>query len=511
MVERIKRLTLRTKILLPIVVQTVLLLFLALYLFVYLRHTEQELRQSIEAAQVLNDYSTKILILHSEIQTGILYYQLNGQEQYKNEALLKQRLVAEYVDEMGSYVRSPTGKELLLLFEQTREPINEAREDLFRSIEENSESEIFRNYNRYQILKENIDTASLDFTNYNLSSLRENTQRYENLLIRFSQVFLIFITLTLLLVLSFYYYLKLFITDPIILLTSAAKQISRGKFGSRFTVDSEDELGMLSQSLHDMSKQLKKYYLSLEQKVSQKEKELEENKEFEKRKDNFINVASHELKTPVTSLKIFTQLLGQEARKTDNEVFVKYLGKMDEQIRKLTELISSLLDITKMQSGKLSLEKKEFDINKTVKESVDVMQDFSPIHSILVKGKATQRVLADEDRIKQVIDNLISNAIKYSPNGGNIVVGIDNTKEYVKVSVTDSGIGIPKEHQKKIFERFYRVSKGDERTFSGLGIGLYIVYEIVTRHKGKLSVVSQIDKGSTFSFTLPHSGKKRKK
>lgn len=219
-------------------------------------------------------------------------------------------------------------------------------------------------------------------------------------------------------------------------------------------------------------------------------------------RDEFISVASHELKTPITSLKIYTQVLMNQLSKQQNGFSVKPLIKMDEQINKLTNLINDLLNIAKVQTGKLEFNDEFFDLNELAKNTVEYVQPTVQNHKIVLRGQIKKKVFGDKDRIGQVLTNLITNAIKYSPDSDKVIVQLRSEKDSAVICVQDFGIGIDEEHQKKIFERFYRVNNEKEKTFPGLGLGLYISYQIVKRHGGDMSVVSSKGKGSIFRFTL---------
>jgi PAS domain S-box-containing protein len=220
-------------------------------------------------------------------------------------------------------------------------------------------------------------------------------------------------------------------------------------------------------------------------------------------RDDFISIASHELKTPVTSLKMFTQILEREATNNKTLKFADKLNKMDQQIDKLSVLIKDLLDVSKMQHGKLEFHDEEFNINQLVRETVNSVQPTTNKHKIQVLGTITKPVWGDRDRIGQVITNLLTNAIKYSPSSSRVEVKMSHQKGMAHVSVKDFGIGIDKKYQERIFDRFYRVEGQREKTFPGMGIGLYISYEIIKRHGGNMTVESSKNKGSTFSFYLP--------
>ncbi len=225
-------------------------------------------------------------------------------------------------------------------------------------------------------------------------------------------------------------------------------------------------------------------------------------------RDDFISVASHELKTPVTSVKMFAQVLKKHSEQIGDEKAVSHLSKMDKQINKLTELIYDLLNVSKIQAGRMEFKEEMFDFDKAVKEVVEVLQQSETKHEIEVKGKTNKKIRGDEERIGQVLNNLISNAIKYSPKSSKVLVMLKSDQDQVSVAVQDFGIGMEKSHLSKIFDRFYRVYDTTDKTFPGLGIGLYISSEIIKRHRGKMWVESNPGKGSTFFFSLPINGKK---
>jgi PAS domain S-box-containing protein len=241
--------------------------------------------------------------------------------------------------------------------------------------------------------------------------------------------------------------------------------------------------------------------------------DISERKRLERQKDEFIGVATHELKTPVTSIKAYTQILQHRFMKEGDTRSSDMLSKMDMQLNKLISLISDLLDVTKIEGGKLSFMKEEFVMDELVSELVEELQRTTAHHTITITGNIQRSIIADRDRTGQVVTNLITNAIKYSPSSNKIVVHLKTVSDGVQVSVQDFGVGIPLEKQSKVFERFYRVSGPKEDTFPGLGLGLYISSEIIKRQGGKIWVESIEKEGSTFGFTLPFEPviKKKKK
>ncbi len=230
--------------------------------------------------------------------------------------------------------------------------------------------------------------------------------------------------------------------------------------------------------------------------------EIEFRKQAENKKDEFISIASHELKTPLTSVKGYIQLLHRSLIKDDKETAVKHLEKASIQIEKLNELIVDLLDISKIESGKLKFNMQQFNADSMVNNAVEMMQQSNPDFKISVIGKAEKNIYGDEMRLEQVVINFITNAIKYAPGTNKVQITINIQDEKFYLAVKDFGIGISEEQQQKIFEKFYRVEENSNH-FNGLGIGLYICSEIIKRHGGSIGVKSLPNEGSEFYFIIP--------
>ena len=250
---------------------------------------------------------------------------------------------------------------------------------------------------------------------------------------------------------------------------------------ARPVFDTHDKLLLVISILHDMTERM----------------------HAERRKDEFISMASHELKTPVTSMKGFGYVLKQRLHKQGDEQAMLYLDKMDRQLNRLSSLISELLDISRMQSGKLVFQQEAFDLLALVKETVEDLQQTTQTHHLCLEEAVPAQVVGDRDRIGQVLINLITNAIKYSPVADTVVLRVTTDANQAVVSVQDFGIGIAQQHHDKIFERFYQVTDPQDCTYPGLGIGLYICSEIMRRHKGRMWVQSSKGQGATFYMSLP--------
>ena len=236
----------------------------------------------------------------------------------------------------------------------------------------------------------------------------------------------------------------------------------------------------------------------------QAQKDIIEKIETNKRKDEFLSIASHELKTPVTSLKAFTQILQMKFAQEANPMAADLLSKMDKQIDKLTNLIVDLLDITKVSNGEIVFNLEAFSFSEMVEEIAEEIQRTTATHKIVLNVMPCDHVMGDRARLGQVIVNLLSNAIKYSPGANEILLSASCNKDIVKLCVRDFGIGIPQAEQSKLFKRFFRViGNNNQHTFPGLGLGLYISSEIIERHNGKIYFESKEGNGSTFCFELP--------
>jgi PAS domain S-box-containing protein len=236
--------------------------------------------------------------------------------------------------------------------------------------------------------------------------------------------------------------------------------------------------------------------------------DITEQKHLQQQKDNFLGMASHELKTPVTSIKAYTQVLEKMLLKKGEIKEAAMINRMDGQLNRLTNLIGDLLDVTKINSGRLQFNDLEFDFTEHLKELVEDLQRTTDKHTLIENYSPGVIVFGDKERIGQVVTNLITNAIKYSPHADtiNICSAIKNNE--VILSVQDFGIGIKEHELCKVFEQFYRVSSDMQHTFPGLGLGLYISSEIIKREGGRIWVTSTIGEGSTFCFALPVTGKK---
>lgn len=225
----------------------------------------------------------------------------------------------------------------------------------------------------------------------------------------------------------------------------------------------------------------------------------EEVKMLNIKKDEFLSIASHELKTPLTSIKAFNQLM---RRTGDPEKLTAFVEKSAEHILKLEKLVNDLLDVTKINAGKLQYNMQTFNFRQMLADSIESVQPTTTSHEIILKTAIDVAYTGDRLRLEQVLNNFLTNAVKYSPNGQKVIVDAVLEGASIVVSVQDFGIGISQDHLNRLFERFYRVDNTAMR-FDGLGLGLFISSEILKRHLGDFWIDSELGKGSTFYFKLP--------
>jgi two-component system sensor histidine kinase/response regulator len=255
--------------------------------------------------------------------------------------------------------------------------------------------------------------------------------------------------------------------------------------------------------LYEQNSELNRIQASLRSEIEFRKKVQDELQEAVKKRDEFISIASHELKTPLTTIKAYVQLLDREIGMEDPTRL--YVERTLIQIRRLDLLIVDLLDLSKIESGKLKFNKKAFPFETTLCNAVEMIRQTYPDYQIDIdrQGRTDIQLYGDETRIEQVIINYLTNAVKYSPENKEIRIETDTRPDgRLLVRVRDFGIGIRKDHQANIFTKFYRVEEAASR-FQGLGIGLYICAEILRRHEGEYGVESEPGQGSVFYFSLP--------
>lgn len=225
--------------------------------------------------------------------------------------------------------------------------------------------------------------------------------------------------------------------------------------------------------------------------------------EMERQKDEFIGFISHELKNPLTAVKGFSGLIATNAKKRNCDKLKYYGEQITYQADGILELIDELLDVTRIEIGRFTYNDSFFNLSELIRETIKHQQIIAKERVIKFYGKSKKLVYGDRYRIGQVMTNLLTNALKYSPENKKVIVKVKENTMATQVSIKDFGIGISKENQKHVFKTFYRTEDVEKKRSEGLGLGLYVTKQIVTRHKGNVWVQSQKGKGSTFFFSLP--------
>jgi|GEM_PF-849288 len=307
-------------------------------------------------------------------------------------------------------------------------------------------------------------------------------------------------SLTIGLILSFFItlYLMLFIVlyttlKPLRKLSRRMVDFLNNRYSYKFRVPPSNEVGQLEVNFH-----------SLAQRVINNFEEL---KALDSAKSDFLNIASHELRTPLTSIKGSLNILNLSIEKINTDKIKQLMGIAEAEADRLIRLINDLLDLAKIEAGHMVLNKKWIRVDDLIEKtlfSLDGFAQSSNVNLAYTSGQA-KMVEIDQDKVQQVITNLASNAIKYSPKEGTvkIVVSIDN-HNHLKISVIDEGEGISPDEQKNIFEKFRQVSGKNKPIVKGTGLGLAIAKAVVEEHSGVIGVQSVVNEGSAFYFTLPH-------
>jgi two-component system, OmpR family, phosphate regulon sensor histidine kinase PhoR len=275
------------------------------------------------------------------------------------------------------------------------------------------------------------------------------------------------------------------------LITTTVKKIREGNVYEKISLKSIHEIDNLVNEVNRLTEKI--------------EGEFKNISKLEKIRSEFLGNVSHELRTPIFSIQGYLETLLDGAI-NDPSVNIDFLQKIQKHSERLNNLLGDLIEISKIESGELKLSYRFFDIPEFIDSIVDEMVPVAAQKKIDLRFEYSQKksisVYADRDRIRQVMINLIDNAIKYNKANGSIEVSLENDKEKVIISVKDTGLGISAEHLPRIFERFYRVDKTRSREIGGTGLGLAIVKHIIEAHKGEIKVESRIGEGSKFSFAL---------
>ena len=284
---------------------------------------------------------------------------------------------------------------------------------------------------------------------------------------------------------------------PIQNLTRAAEKVAAGDFSETVENPARDEIGVLTRTFNDMANQL--------------ERNIRDLRNEEQMRKEFVANVSHELRTPVTSIRSYAETLEDSAGVLDPETEKHFLSVIVSESDRMTKIVQDLLLLSRMDAGSMSFDFQEFSFETSVRDvyEAQLLEAKRRHHNFGLEFRDPMPLIrGDRARIEQVLLNMLSNAIKYTPDGGRIRLTAGVKDASVWCSVRDNGIGIPKEDVNRVFDRFYRVDKARSRESGGTGLGLSIAYEIVQRHDGRIHIQSQKGKGTTITVTLPVDGPK---
>ena len=290
------------------------------------------------------------------------------------------------------------------------------------------------------------------------------------------------------------YSISLSLIGPVEQMNQRFKEIAQGNFSNRVEVANQDEMGNLANALNDMSNELGRLYREIQA--------------ASRHKSEFLANMSHELRTPLNAIIGFSEMLDERVFGELNEKQAEYVRDIYESGNHLLSLINDILDLSKVEAGRMELDLKNFDVRVALENAITLIKERSLRHGISLEVDLDSRlgkIVADERKFKQILLNLLSNAIKFTPEGGRIAVKAANNKNTLRVIVSDTGVGISPEDQHYIFEEFRQVNEKQGQTHAGTGLGLTLTKKFVEMHGGEITVESETGKGSTFGFSLPLS------
>jgi len=282
------------------------------------------------------------------------------------------------------------------------------------------------------------------------------------------------------------------IIGPVKKMNRRFQEIAHENFSSQLAVPNRDELGSLANALNDMSTELGRLYREIHA--------------ASRHKSEFLANMSHELRTPLNAIIGFSQVLDERLFGELNEKQAEYIKDIHESGNHLLSLINDILDLSKVEAGRMELNLKKFDVRVALDNALTLVKERSLRHGITLEvdlDSSLGTIVADERKFKQILLNLLTNAIKFTQEGGSITVNATGAKNLLKIVVSDTGVGISLEDQKLIFEEFRQASVKDGQASEGTGLGLTLTKKFVEMHGGEISVESEVGKGSRFKFWLP--------
>ena len=415
----------------------------------------------------------------------------------------------EFLDRLKSIEESTKDREKKVFINQIKELHNKYLSMVSKEIVLVGSEETLPHDSRYEAeIKKTLDQLTESINKLTLAlqtGLIKKIELFQKIGYKSAKVSLIIILFAVLFGVIFAYFFTNSICSPIKILKDATDRIADGDLDYRIEVTSSDEIGTLGTAFNQMCNKLK---------------------EMDQMKSEFVSNISHNLKTPLTAIREANDLLLEKIAGPISEPQIKLLTIVKEEAHQLTMMINDLLDISRVEAGLMRYNFQYADIRDVIRRSTDEIRFLAENKNILIQcenGDSIPKILLDRDKIAQVMDNLLNNAIKFTLPGGTITIKanvveshdvtqffreqnrLNNVHSFVKVSISDTGIGIPAECHKKIFDKFQQVDNKGKGGIKGTGLGLSIAKHIVLDHGGDIGVESNVGKGSTFLFTLPCS------
>ena len=415
----------------------------------------------------------------------------------------------EFLDRLKSIEESTKDREKKVFINQIKELHNKYLSMVSKEIVLVDSEGLIPPDSRYEEeIKKTLDQLTESINKLTLAlqtGLIKKIELFQKIGYKSTKVSLVIILFAVLFGVIFAYFFTHSVCSPIKILKDATDRIADGDLDYRIEVTSNDEIGTLGTAFNQMCNKLK---------------------EMDQMKSEFVSNISHNLKTPLTAIREANDLLLEKIAGPISEPQIKLLTIIKEEAHQLTMMINDLLDISRVEAGLMRYNFQSSDIYDVIRKSTDEIRFLAENKNILIQcenGDSIPKILLDRDKIAQVMDNLLSNAIKFTLPGGAITIKanvveshdvtqffreqnrLNNVHSFVKVSISDTGIGIPAECHKKIFDKFQQVDNKGKGGIKGTGLGLSIAKHIVLDHGGDIGVESNVGKGSTFLFTLPCS------
>jgi len=391
---------------------------------------------------------------------------------------------------------------------------------------QNKEFSYFKNSSQFLVRTPDIIFEGIKVGTFQLAMSRESVRK--EFIFNISAIIILTILIILGISLTSIFISKRYISRPLLQLQNSAALIAGGNLEATIDTSGQDEIGSLAKDLNVMRESIKNlfgelresheklegYSRTLELKVDERTVELSQAKgdaeEANRIKSEFLANMSHELRTPLNAVIGFSDVLLEKLYGDLNEKQEEYLTDILTSGKHLLNLINDILDLSKVEAGKMELELETIDLRDTLSSSLKMFKEAALVRGISTSLNLTDAVgtlVADDRKVKQILFNLLSNAIKFTPDKGKVGIEVHIENGFVEIAVSDTGIGIDLSDQKQIFEEFYQVAKGRAGKPEGTGLGLPLTKRLVEMHGGTMQVKSSPNKGSTFSFTLPLNAK----